>query len=217
MKKVLTTFSKSIKDSRGLSFSRSASLNCDKGCAQFNKGCYAEKVEKRYKDYGIKLLRHARIPPHNLIYRALDEVVRLPKLKWFRVSVSGSIPPKSRIKNFAAFSSALRELIYNLTANGVKIHIPVESYPKATMVRSILGGLPVIVRRSCQSLAGLKRAKDHASFVVPKTMNYDDLSHELRSMGKSVVVCPAIIGDSKCGKCTACSSKFVDIILYPKH
>lgn len=216
MSNVLTRFSKGIKESVALSFSRSASKNCDKGCKQFNNGCYAETVEKRYKDYGRKLLRHSRIAPHNLIYSALAEVQRR-KLSWFRFSVSGSIPPASRIRDKIRFTSALRELCSHLSGEGILIHFPVESYPKAVMVRSILEGLPIVVRRSCQSLAGLLNSKDAVSWVVPKGMDVSKLADTLREQNKTVVVCPAIIGDSKCGKCKACANKFVDVILYPKH
>lgn len=214
---VLTRFSKGIKESAALSFSRSASKNCDIKCKQFNNGCYAEAVEKRYKDYGRKLLRHSRIAPHNLIYSALAEVVQRKKLSWFRFSVSGSIPPANRIKDKAKFAASLRELCFYLTAKSVAIHLPVESYPKAVMVRSILAGLPIVVRRSCQSFKGLLSSKDHASWVVPYEMDAHRVADTLREQGRSTVICPAIIGDSKCGKCKACSSQLVDIVLYPKH
>lgn len=213
---VLTRFSKGIKESAALSFSRSASKNCDRGCKQFNNGCYAETVEKRYKDYGLKLIRHGRTAPHNLIYAALAEI-RQRKLTWFRFSVSGSIPPASRIKDKVRFAASLRELCSYLLENGIFIHLPVESYPKAVMVRSILAGLPVVVRRSCQSLAGLLNSKDAVSWVVPRGMDTSKLADTLREQNKTVVVCPAIIGESKCGKCKACASPLVNIVLYPKH
>lgn len=216
MSSVLTRFSKGIKESAALSFSRSASRNCDTKCKQLNNGCYAETVEKRYKDYGRKLLRHSRMAPHNLLYLALTEV-RKHKLTWFRFSVSGSIPPASRIKDKVRFAAALQELCSYLTSIGVAIHLPVESYPKAVMVRSILAGLPVVVRRSCQSFAGLLKSTDSVSWVVPRGMDAQKLADSLREQGRSAVICPAIIGDSKCGKCKACANKFVDVVLYPKH
>lgn len=213
---VLTSFSKGIKESAALSFSRSASKNCDKGCKQFNNGCYAETVEKRYKDYGLKLIRHGRTAPHNLLYLALAEV-RRRKLTWFRFSVSGSIPPASRIKDKVRFANALRELCSHLSGEGILIHFPVESYPKAVMVRSILAGLPVVVRRSCQTLAGLLKSTDNVSWVVPRGVDAAAIADSLREQGRSTVICPAIIGESKCGKCKACASPLVDIVLYPKH
>ena len=217
MSSVLTKFSKGIKESAALSFSRSASKNCSPGCKQFNNGCYAETVEKRYKDYGLKLIRHGRTAPHNLLYLALAEVQRR-KLSWFRFSVSGSIPPVSRIRDKVRFAASLKELCSFLISNGALIHLPVESYPKAVMVRKILAGLPVVVRRSCQTLAGLLKSTDNVSWVVPKGMDASKLADTLRSeQNKTVVVCPAIIGSSKCGQCKACANKFVDIVLYPKH
>lgn len=213
---ILTRFSKGIKESAALSFSRSASRNCSKGCKQFNNGCYAETVEARYKDYGRKLIRHGRTLPHNLIYAALAEV-RLRKLTWFRFSVSGSVPPAKLIADPLRFAAALRELCQFLVDNSILVHFPVESYPKAKMLRSILSGLPIVVRRSCQSFAGLLKSKDSVSWVVPKGMDVQKLADTLRSQGRSTVICPAIVGDSKCGKCKACASPLVDIVLYPKH
>lgn len=216
MSSVLTKFSKGIKESAALSFSRSASKNCSPGCKQLNNGCYAETVEKRYKDYGLKLIRHGRTAPHNLLYLALAEVQRR-KLSWFRFSVSGSLPPVSRIRDKVRFAASLKELCSFLISNGALIHLPVESYPKAVMVRKILAGLPVVVRRSCQSLSGLLKSKDSVSWVVPKGTDVKKLADSIRESGKSVVVCPAIISSSKCGQCKACANKFVDIVLYPKH
>lgn len=213
---VLTKFSKGIKNSAALSFSRSATVNCDKGCRQLGNGCYAERVENQYKSYGRKLVRHSRTLPENLLRLALQEVGGR-KLSWFRFSVSGSFPPAARIKNPAAFRSALRELVTHLLERGILIHIPIESFAKANMLRGILSDLPVVIRRSCQSLRDLLKSEDTVSWVVPRDQNPDEIADRLRSMGRSTVICPAIVGESKCGKCKACASPLVDIILYPKH
>lgn len=214
---VLTKFSKGIKESAALSFSRSATVNCDKGCKQLGNGCYAERVEKQYKDYGSKLVRHSRTLPENLLRLALNEVRAKPRLSWFRFSVSGSFPPATRIKNPAAFRSALRELVLCLLERGVLIHIPIESFAKARMLRGVLRELPVVIRRSCQSWRSLLQSKDSVSWVVPREQNPDEIADKLRNMGRSTVICPAIVGESKCGKCKACASPLVDIVLYPKH
>ncbi len=213
---VLTKFSKGVPTSAGLSFSRSASANCDKQCKQFNNGFYAERVEKLYPSYGRKLLRHGRTLPQNLIYAALAEV-RERRLTWFRFSVSGSVPSVNRLKDRAKFETALRELVSYLVSRKILIHFPVESFAKARMIRSMLKGLPVVVRRSCQTWRGLLRSKDQVSWVVPRSQDPMQVADTLREAGFSTVVCPAILRSSKCGKCKACASPLVDIVLYPKH
>ncbi len=220
----ISRFGKGIKESAALSFGLSALSLCDKSCQMLKKGfCYAERPEKQYKNYYNKLIRNRRTKPENLIDEASLEVDKLP-LKWFRFSVSGSLP----LKASRAFKKQFRLFCEKLVSKGVLIHCPVETYAKAKLYRSILAGLPIVVRRTIQTKRGLSKFKDKVAFVVgerPGVHNLElayELAKKKRKDGKSVVVCPAVFKNkfgekSKCGKCTACASDKVDLILYPLH
>ena len=216
---ILSRFKKGVKRSAALSFGLSAKSLCDKSCRMLKEGfCYAETPERLYKHYHAKLVRHRKIRPENLVRLATSEIK--PTLEWFRFSVSGSVPTKSSVKNWAAYASALREMCEKLRSNRTNVHFPVESMGKARTYRKILGDI-ITVRRTVQSKAALLKAKDNVAYVVGDIPGKAELetkllAAELRKT-RSVVVCPAIIGDSKCGKCTACASSKVDVVLYPLH
>lgn len=221
--KVLSRFSKGIRQAKALSFGLSAHTLCDVSCKLYNKGCYAERPEAMYKNYYNKLIRHRRTLPENLVRLARQEI---DGLKWFRFSVSGSLPKKSAVKNWKAFASELQGLCSELLSNDCKVHLPVESMDKARSYRAILPN--IVVRRTIQTERGLSSFNDSAAYVVGETPGKHnlELSRELaqkkREEGKSVVVCPAVFKNkfgekSKCGKCTACASPLVDLILYPLH
>lgn len=226
MKSVLTKFSKGIKNSAALSFGLSASDLCDDSCRQKSGDCYALGPESQYKDYGKKLRNHMRAAPHNLVYRALNEIMTKRKSPdWFRLSVSGSIPARSSftLPSWKKFTKSVVELCDYLTQSGCKIHIPVETMGKARSWRTVLSGTDIVVRRSIQSdrLKDVINSKDHTSWVcgeknkgLPEALKS---AETLRIKNKTVVICPAIVGDSKCGKCTACAEPLVDVVLYPKH
>ena len=216
---ILSRFKKGVKESRALSFGLSAKSLCDKSCRMLKEGfCYAETPERLYKHYHTKLVRHRKIRPENLVRLATKEVNS--SLKWFRFSVSGSLPSKSTVKNWAAYSSAIRELCVKLRNNGTLIHMPVESIGKARSYRKILGDI-LTVRRTVQTLPSLLKSKDCVAYVVGSVPGKAELETKLLAnrlrKTRSVVICPAIIGDSKCGKCTACASSKVDVVLYPLH
>ncbi len=221
-KTVLSEFSKGIKKSAALSFSRSASKNCDDICSQKGGDCYALRPESMYRAYGKKLNRHGRTKPFNLISLAKYEVSR-KTISWFRFSVSGSIPSKNTLskKDWAKLTNILGDFCSFLINRNIKIHFPVESMNKARSYRNILKD-SVIVRRTIQDKRNLADFQDHCAYVVGDTPNPGnaalaiELAKIIRRRKKTVVVCPAIVGNSKCGKCTACAEP-VDLILYPKH
>lgn len=219
---ILSRFSKGIKQSAALSFGLSAKTLCDKSCQMLKRGlCYAEKPELRYKDYYRKLIRHRRMNPVSLLGGASKEVSGL-SLKWFRFSVSGSVPSKHQVKNWNSYKGGFRLLCEQLLLRGVKIHLPVESMNKARSYRAILQGLPIVVRRTIQNKKELESFTDNCAYVIGEKPGNNSaaaftLAKELRQLGKTSVVCPAVIGDSKCGRCTACSSDKVDLIIYPLH
>lgn len=223
---ILSVFSKGINGARALSFGLSAKSLCDKTCRMLKMGfCYAENPERIYKDYNRKLRSHMRMNPENLVARAKKEIT--PRIKWFRFSVSGSLPSRSMVRNWDLFSSELRSLVNELILHKIPVHMPVESSKKARTYRSLLGDL-ITVRRTIQTKNGLKSFSDPAAYVCgdkPSKSNIhlaNSLAREIRSTGKTVVVCPAVFPNkhgtkSKCGQCTACADNRVDLVVYPLH
>ena len=235
---IATKFSKAMPDHFAVSFSRSARDNCDTSCRLWDS-CYATRIERIYPELNVKLGRHYRRGAVWVCNHALAELQTGPvkPVDWARLSVDGSMPARSTMsrRRWRVFVQALRRLVKAVQHRNAAWHIPVESYGKARSYRSALRGLGVVVRRTSQAgnVAELIRTSaDHVSWVVAKRIQRGHVSkaeraenvaeayhvaNELRAHGKSVVVCPAIAGNSKCGKCTACASRFVDITLFPFH
>lgn len=233
-KTVFTDFSKAVKDSVGLSFSRSARDNCDTGCRLWD-ACYASRIERIYTGLNAKLAKHYKRGPLYVVNRAIAELGDR-RLKWARLSVDGSLPPKSSMPThrWRLFTKRLRHLVTMLLERGAKIHVPVESLSRARAYRKALQGLGVVVRRTSQSkrLSAVIRQTDPRAWVVAKRIHRGHVSREekqenistayryaaeIRRHGQTAVVCPAIAGDSKCGQCTACADACVDVVLYPFH
>ena len=228
MEKVLGVFSKGIPDSRTHNYSRSATSNCDKGCRQLReKKCYAERIEKVYTTLGDRLLRHERIPPENLNYLAIAELNTIKRLDWFRFSAFGSVPKSKdyRRKAFRASMDKLFTALVKKIGRADRIHLPVESHAKAKAYREMADPHGICVRESLQSTSRLKDLRGPASIVVGTADQTPAERHkqvlkmatELRSKGLSCVGCPAVLRDSKCGQCTACADKRVDLVIYPLH
>ena len=234
MKTVFTKFSKAVPDSFGLSFSESAGSACDH--CRVLKSCYAAKMETRYKSLGAKLKEHEAIGPEAVLEKAGRQMPDLGRLRWARLAVDGSLPRRKDLgPAWAGFAARLRKLVAQATKLGAAWHIPVESMSKARLYRQALKGLGVVVRRTSQaeSLAQVIKESDPRAWVVstvelngqpitkPKLKENikaaQSAADEIRQAGQTAVVCPAVAGDSKCGKCTACSSAAVDVILYPLH
>ena len=231
MNSVLTQFSKGVKTSRALSFNLAGSRFCDSRCKLKGAGCYAYQPQKQYKGYRAKLKRHGQMNPANLVNLARYEANNIKNLSWFRFSVSGSVPAKSAInrKWWREFIRVFRDLCSELNAHNVPIHLPVESIEKARTYRSILRGLPIVVRRTIQDKRNLANFNDCAAYVVGDRAGKHNvgeafrLAEEIRQTGKTVVVCPAIEGvsqsgiKSKCGGCKSCSHKLVDLVIFSRH
>ena len=228
MNKVLGEFSKGIKNSRTQNYSRSATDNCDKGCRQLKEEkCYAERIEKVYTSLGSKLLRHERTPPENLNYLAIAELDAVETLDWFRFSAFGSVP-KSKDYRRKAIRDSMDKLFTKLVekiGRPDRIHLPVESYSKAKAYREMAEPHGICVRESLQSSNRLKDLRGPCSIVVGEASQSPaqraeqvlKLAAELREAGLSCVGCPAVLRDSKCGRCTACADNRVDLIIYPLH
>ena len=234
MSSVFTDFSKGISGSIGLSFSESASEACDKGCRLWD-ACYATRIERMYTGYRAKLARHRRRGPISVVREAIRT---LPDrhIPWARLSVSGSLPACKDMsaKRWRIFGNDLRQFVIESLGKGALFHIPVESTRKARSYRAMLKGLKVVVRRTSQAptIEKLVGESDIRSWVAASRIHKGCVTKQevtanialaravasrIRESGESCVVCPAIAGSSKCGKCTACASACVDVVIYPFH
>ena len=240
MKTVFTKASKLVKDSAAVSFDLSGSerssgesTNCDPRCRLLEL-CYASRIERIYKGLNAKLADHAKRGPLWVVNQAILQLRPKP-IRWFRFSVNGSVPEKYSLgSDWPKFTTALRILISKAQVLGAKVHFPVESINKARAYRTALQGLNIVVRRSVQTgLSAAINAKDHCSIVISdgplhsgcvtkeekrtNTAASYAAAKRIRAAGRSAVVCPAVAGSSKCGKCTACADPAVDIVVYPFH
>jgi len=237
---VLGSFGKAIKGSVSLNFSRSGTSNCDPECAMLKflrpNGkplCYAENVEKRVdrKQLLAKLERHEAANPAQLTRKATKELEKRSTVPWLRISTNGSVPFWAN----AEFAGELVELLRIARFKGAGIHFPVESQQKAQHYRTIVGDL-CTVRETCQTEERWLTADGASSFVAGDfSMTPRErvaLAKRLcvlrtESTGRTCKVCPAVAHQhlhgrkiknekTKCGSCTLCDRKDVDIV-YPAH
>jgi hypothetical protein len=229
---VFTKFSKAIAGSLGLSFSKSATDNCDPVCRLWDS-CYASRIERIYKGLNDKLARHYAIGAIKVVNQA---IAQMPNkiVPWFRLSVDGSLPAKNSMhpRQWRIFTKRMKVLIDKMQAQGARIHVPVESMTKARSYRAMLPD--VVIRRTSQAktIGKLIGESDSRSWVVASRIHKGHVSKSekqanielaqsaattIRESGQSAIVCPAIIGSSKCGKCIACADRRVDVVLYPMH
>lgn len=233
--KVFSDVSKLVQDSIAVSFGPSGdSTNCDKSCRVF-ENCYAIRSERLYPPLQAKLERHQRRGALWVIRKAIA-TMPAGSLRWARLNVDGSLPDKSKFSRarWERFAASLRDLVEKAQGRGARWHIPVETVAKARAYRAALRGLGVTVRRSSQvgSVAQLLKSKDARSWIAGD-VNYRgvvtkrikakntrlafEAADQIRSAGQSCVVCPAIAGSSKCGRCLACADHAVDVVLFPFH
>ena len=232
---VLGTFSKGIKEAVSLNFCESGGKYCSKQCQHhpINKGsCYSIRFEHCYPSYGKHLKNKEKMLPLHILREARKEFLKkAEKIRWFRFSVSGSIPPLGSVSN--GFKKELKEFVNILKANKVPIHIPVETKSKAVSYTKLLGK-SAVVRWSCKKkeqflsydeacsyvsgmniITGkniLKRRLIEAKLVVKEK----NLINKCRKSGRTAFVCAAQSVGSKCGKCILCSLPLVDVV-YMKH
>jgi len=223
----LSTFSKAVANAIALNFSPSGGSWCGKGCSHHpaNGGkCYAARLEAMRGSLAKSLARKQTAHGDHLkwLARVWDPAGSIP---WIRFSAFGTVPhdPNPNREDWLALAAKLSQF------QG-RVHFPVETTTKferyaalgfsprlslqSASVPSILGhtrlGRPVAVtvRGDKQGGESAKRANIRESRI---------LASKLRSLGRSAVVCPAIAGSSKCGKCRACADTRVSTVIYPEH
>ena len=233
--------SKLVENSYAVSFAPSGLAPdsfCWEGC-RLIKVCYAQRQESyRKNSVGVAMARRAAAGPLEVLRSAALGMPR--SFVWLRLFVNGSAPMRSdfdTVADWRLWRREFRQFVEMGLASGAQCHIPLESARKVRAYRSILQGLPVVVRQSLQvnSPASIVRAAGPSSWVVvapenrlhrggvkrsERERNYLhalEVAKWLRSQGLSVVVCPYDRTGRQCGSCTACASALVDVVLYPFH
>ena len=218
------TIEKFVPNSLGVSFSNSADENCDKRCKLINDcNCYAKRVETRRPVVQLATTKARRTHPTIICNQAILWLKLRRICPWFRVSVFGSLPHVSVARRSKGFREAFRAMVGEAKSIGAKIHIPVESSLKAKYYQAIVGNMAV-VRESVQSerrfinhiapisyVVGTNGDKKRDKLIKAKQL----IKKRYEKTGRRAILCPAIISNSKCGKCIACS---VDVdVIYLKH
>ena len=223
---VLGTFSKGVEGSISINWSESGGENCSDRCKMKGAGCYAETSEAMRPNIKQSGIKKRKLGPVQLANMAIVKL-RMIRSPWIRFSVFGSLPMPGQAEKSKGFKKAFQNLILESLKTGAKLHIPAETKAKAEFYQNWVNEVApeVVVRESCQTESGVLASKIPNSFVVgengdkkaEKLESAKKLIDKLRKQGKSVVSCPAIVRNSKCGKCTACSDSRVDTVVYLKH
>lgn len=233
--------SKLVDNSYAVSFApsgRDPDSFCWLGCRLIDV-CYAQRQEAyRKNSVGVAMKRRRAAGAREVLRSAALGMPR--SFVWLRLFVNGSAPMREDFDTAAewrAWRREFREFVEMGLESGADVHLPLESPRKVRAYRSILQGLPVVVRQSLQvdSPASIVRAAGQVSWVVVAPQNRlhrggvkrteREANHEhavkvaawLRSQGLSVVVCPFDRSGRQCGSCRACASARVDVVLYPFH
>ena len=223
----LSTFSKAVADAIALNFSPSGGTWCSLTCGAHphNGGkCYAARLEALRGSLAVSLSR--KQAAHDLHLKWLTRVWSpADSVPWIRLSAFGTVPhdPSKNAEDWIQLAAKLAQF-------SGRVHFPVETVTKLTRyqalgfhprlslqsasVPSILGhtrlGRPVAV-----TVRGDKQGKESAKSA--NVRESQTLARKLRGLGRSAVVCPAIAGSSKCGKCRACADTRVSTVIYPEH
>lgn len=202
---VLGEFDKGISGSCSLNFCTAGGTHCSMHCP-IRDVCYAYANENRFnrKALKLKLERHGKTDPVELVKQAIEEIKHRIKKNnippWFRFSTDGSLPmPKKATKEFI---SELRKLIRLLNKHDIPCHLPVETKEKARFYQKKLGKL-IVVRRSCATRnKAFLNASGPVSTVVG-TFEQDQVQRveaarkltkkRYELTGRKCIVCPAII------------------------
>lgn len=225
-----------IENSVSCNFSASAgaSENCDKRCAQYDNGCYAQNGENFRPNLRTSGQRRELHPVQVLNQARLE--MRNRRNIWFRFSSRGSIPKVGKARKIRGFESAFKALIAEVIESGSTVHLPVESLSKRLYYQALCDAVSpgsVVVRETVHSERVLFKRSTPRAFVVggkgdgcsmPERISQAyKLRDRLISAGVSAIVCGKVKPGrfkgrkAKCGQCKACAVDAVEVILYPFH
>ncbi len=216
------------------SASAGASENCDKRCAQYDNGCYAQNGENFRPNLRTSGKRRELHPVQVLNQATLE--MRTRRNIWFRFSSRGSVPKVGKARKIPGFEFAFKALIWQLYESGSEVHLPVESLSKRlyyqALCDSVVPGF-VVVRETVHSERVLWKRSTPRAFVVggkndgrsmPERISKAyALRDRLIAAGVSAIVCGKVKPrrfkgrKAKCGDCKACAVDAVQVVLYPFH
>ena len=216
------SFSKGIAGALSINFAPSGGVNCHKSCTLYAR-CYGTKTEKRQPNIKTNLDKKAENPIRYI--RELADNARLIALApWVRFSVFGSMPNNPTPEWLENFVKLASELNPNIT------HFPVETIRKANIVREAGLNPRVSAGLDHDRVKHILKNNHLASLVLDLGVNVNhknkkrlgrvaiQKAKEFKQLhGVTVKVCPAIIGQAKCGACKLCARKDIPIVIYPKH
>jgi len=217
-------YGKGVNGSLTVNFAVSGGKNCDLSC-RFHPandgGCYAVVVGARKPTVTVNLeKKEADFSGYlRALVAKLDKLVAAP---WIRFSAFGSIPAPNQ------WSDADRENL-RIIADALdhrRVHFPVETTEKAEALKA-LGFHPRVSDGQANDTNGQVSRVVMGHVVVTGAMPKDrarevsapafEEAKRIRATGKSAVVCPAIVGNNKCGQCKACGANGADVVIYPRH
>ena len=230
------SFSKSVKGGLSLNFSTSGGRHCDPSCPLMSV-CYAQGVERTYTTVNRQLVTREAVGGFTALLKDATTPKALAKMSsapWFRFSVLGSIPdPRT-------WTKAQRKMLKTLADNvphGLT-HFPVETIRKARALIN-LGFSPRVshgahveaLRAGIPASVSVQLNRDNGAPVRIRACNKKKLAHQAHLKFRAMVaeleaklgrrlhakLCPAIIGNAKCGSCTMCANPEIDLIGYPIH
>ena len=223
---LIGSYGKGIAGSATVNFTTSGGRHCDDSCPLKAKGCYAITTEAMKPSITINLERKQESISDYL--EALVTPKALAKLNvapWVRFAAFGSIPAPHELtlQDFRHLRTIGASLDHT------KVHFPTETLAKADMLK-VAGFTPrVSVATNVHQLASVLEAGHVASCAVrgdklargknkrAHSAQAITFMRELKSQGINAKVCPAVAGNAKCGDCTACADKLVQVIVYPMH
>ncbi|MEC7294455.1 MAG: hypothetical protein VXU46_06135 [Planctomycetota bacterium] len=173
-----------------------------------------------------------------------DLIRRGKRIDWARISTNGSVPLAGSDDFNHLFISQLRAFLSVCKQNDIEVHFPLETEEETEAYRKVVGDL-VVVRESIQNPADFVHAEGEISTsigrglpLIERVKLSRDLAKQRReATGRKAIVCPAVTSsfklkltrdpeakakarevanNSKCGNCTACANRGMDII-YPAH
>jgi hypothetical protein len=225
--------SKALNGSVALNFSESGGPQCSDSCPFKGSVCYAERLEtvRTNCDVGGRRRRLAGFESVATAY--VEQLERTGSAPWVRFSAFGSLPHSLSDAGRTFFGRIVRTAVQ--VAGAGRVHVPVESVRKYRLYSAIAGAAGVVVRLSAHTY---ERAMAHtrkgiAISIVERKVAGEKTAARLdraketaarfRKAGRTAMVCPAIAADIrgtepvKCGKCKACGSDRVDVVVYPEH
>lgn len=232
-KPTLGTFGKALPGAIAVNFSESGGSNCSNRCQLKDNGCYAQGTEEFKPSIQVSGIRKREAGFAACCDHYRDQIEkRKDPIPWIRFSSFGSVPNRPlKQDEVIAFVKMVRAF-----PTGVPVHFPVESPEKAERFRmlAVAFDLPLVVRESIQSKAGLDRAIRSGA---PSSMVFHDggtLRERVRNAAEyartipGARICPAIASTAfrrpvkiKCGEgkngCTFCSRADVSMVVYPLH